>query len=133
MERRRGVGLRLALTVTIGFAGTVAAVPVATAGQSLGAGVPAWGACPAEVAATSPAIQCTTVPVPLDYRKPAGVTIDLTISRIASVYPQKRRGVLLLNPGGPGLAGLDMPAQLVNRGIPASVLDAYDLIGMDTR
>ncbi|MFD0746047.1 hypothetical protein ACFQ1L_32530 [Phytohabitans flavus] len=131
MERRRGVGLGLALTVTVGCA--VAAVPIATAGQSRGTGVPAWGACPSEVAATSPAIQCTTVPVPLDYRNPAGTTIDLTISRIASVNPQKRRGVLLLNPGGPGLAGLDMPAQLVNRGIPASVLDAYDLIGMDTR
>lgn len=133
MERMRGVNAGLALTVTIGLAGALAAVPVATAAQGPGAGVPAWNACPAKVAATSPAIECTTVPVPLDYRNPAGTTISLTISRIASVSPQKRRGVLLLNPGGPGVAGLDMPAQLVNRGIPASVLDAYDLIGMDTR
>jgi pimeloyl-ACP methyl ester carboxylesterase len=131
MDRRRGVGLALALTVTLGVGGAWVTVPAARADQSPGRA--AWAACPPEVAATSAAIRCTTVPVPLDYRNPAGAAIELTISRIASVNPQKRRGVLLLNPGGPGVAGLDMPAQLVNRGIPSSVLDAYDLIGMDTR
>ncbi|WP_444948034.1 alpha/beta fold hydrolase [Micromonospora ureilytica] len=134
MDRRRGMGLALALTAALGIGGAVAAVPSAGAGQRSAPAVPlTWGACPAEIAAASPTIQCTTVPVPLDYQEPAGPTIELTISRIASANPQKRRGVLLLNPGGPGLAGLDMPVQLVSRGIPVGVLDAYDLIGMDTR
>jgi pimeloyl-ACP methyl ester carboxylesterase len=78
-------------------------------------------------------LQCSTVTVPLDYRNPAGTKIGLTISRIASVNPEKRRGVLLLNPGGRGVSGLTMPADLVSRGIPNSVLDAYDLIGLDPR
>ncbi len=134
MDRRRGIGLAVALTAALGIGGALAAAPSAGAAQRSGpASRSTWAACPADIAAASPSIRCTTVPVPVDYRKPAGPTIDLTISRIASENPQKRRGVLLLNPGGPGVAGLDMPAQLVNRGIPASVLDTYDLIGMDTR
>ncbi|MFI5933855.1 alpha/beta hydrolase [Actinoplanes sp. NPDC051494] len=71
--------------------------------------------------------------VPLDYRRPSGTKIDLKVSRLASANPRERRGVLMLNPGGPGESGLAMPAQLVGRGIPSSVLDAYDLIGMDNR
>ncbi|MEV4345117.1 alpha/beta fold hydrolase [Actinoplanes sp. NPDC049596] len=71
--------------------------------------------------------------VPLDYRDPDGTQIDLMLSRIASANPQKRRGVLLLNPGGPGGSGLTMPNDLLDLGVPASVTDAYDLIGMDPR
>ncbi|MFF3335740.1 alpha/beta fold hydrolase [Streptomyces sp. NPDC002888] len=35
--------------------------------------------------------------------------------------------------GRPGGSGLAQPALLVARGLPADVLDSYDLIGMDTR
>ncbi len=94
----------------------------------------AWAACPADVVITVPVqVQCATVPVPLDYSKPDATMIDLMISRIASPKPEKRRGVLMLNPGGPGGTGLDQGAFLIGRGLPASVTDAYDLIGMDTR
>ncbi|NEE37661.1 alpha/beta hydrolase, partial [Streptomyces sp. SID7982] len=51
----------------------------------------------------------------------------------ASTNPDKRRGTLMLNPGGPGGSGLSQPAFLANRGIPSEVLDTYDVIGMDTR
>lgn len=128
------MGWGLALAMTAGLLSGLAVVPAANAGQGAGrAAVAAWGACPEDIAATAPTLQCSTVTVPLDYRNPAGTKIDLTISRIASVNPEKRRGVLLLNPGGPGVSGLTMPADLVNRGIPNSVLDAYDLIGLDPR
>nr|WP_221379881.1 alpha/beta hydrolase [Actinoplanes polyasparticus] len=126
VNRKHGAGLGLVLTMTIGFAGAWA-VPGATAAQ------PVWGACPDAIAAVAPTMQCSTVTVPLDYRRPAAEKIDLTISRIASSNPTKRRGVLLLNPGGPGVSGLTMPSDLVTRGIPSSVLDSYDLIGLDPR
>ncbi|WP_280221037.1 alpha/beta hydrolase [Nocardia neocaledoniensis] len=94
----------------------------------------AWGACPAEVAeAAPPRLQCTTVPVPVNYAAPAGPTIDLVVSRLAATDPDKRRGVLLLNPGGPGGSGLTFGASLVENGLPAAVSESYDLIGMDTR
>lgn len=61
----------------------------------------AWEPCPD--AAT---LQCATLKVPLDYRKPDGATIDIAVSRLASTNPAKRRGVMLMNPGGPGGPGL---------------------------
>ncbi|MCO5990463.1 alpha/beta hydrolase [Actinoallomurus spadix] len=94
----------------------------------------AWGACPplAEGATRDPREKCGTVKVPLDYRHPGGKSISIAVSRIATAKPGKRRGALLLNPGGPALEGLDMPGQMAPT-LPASVLDRYDLIGFDPR
>lgn len=95
-----------------------------------------WNACPEGVENPDdgpPRLQCATVPVPLDYENPDGTRIDITISRLPSENPDTRRGVLLLNPGGPGGTGLDQPKFLESLGMPKSVLDTYDLIGMDTR
>ncbi|AVL26467.1 putative tripeptidylaminopeptidase [Nocardia brasiliensis NBRC 14402] len=95
-----------------------------------------WGACPdgVEDPAAGPAqLQCATVTAPLNYREPADAQIEIMISRLASKNPDKRRGVLLLNPGGPGGAGLDQPEFLAAHGLPAEVLDSYDVIGIDTR
>lgn len=95
-----------------------------------------WSACPDGVENPEdgpPQLQCATVPVPLDYDDPEGAQIDITISRLPSNNPDARRGVLLLNPGGPGGTGLDQPNFLVSQGISPSVLDSYDLVGMDTR
>ncbi|MFC3454662.1 alpha/beta hydrolase [Amycolatopsis speibonae] len=87
-----------------------------------------WGPCPE--AAT---LQCATLKVPLDYRNPGGKTIDIAVSKLASTKPAKRRGIMLMNPGGPGGPGLTMPEALRASGAPSSVLDAYDLIGFDPR
>lgn len=95
-----------------------------------------WGTCPAGVEnpADGPArLQCTTLPVPLNYDDAEGEQIDLTISRLPSSNPEQRRGVLLLNPGGPGGTGLDQPKFLESLGMPKDVLNSYDLIGMDLR
>ncbi|MFK3980045.1 alpha/beta hydrolase [Micromonospora sp. NPDC050397] len=94
-----------------------------------------WEACPADVA--SPDLECTTVRVPLDYRRPAGRQIDIAVSRLPSKDPSQRRGVLLTNPGGPGGGGLSYPGLLVNPVFPEplhqSVRDRYDVIGFDPR
>jgi len=105
-----------------------------TASTVANTGALTWGACPelAKGATRDPREQCGTVKVPLDYRRPDGRSIAITVSRIATAKPGKRRGVLLLNPGGPALEGLDMPGQLAPT-LPASVLDQYDLIGFDPR
>ncbi|MFD2466418.1 alpha/beta hydrolase [Amycolatopsis silviterrae] len=89
-----------------------------------------WGACPADVPAS---LQCASVEVPLDYRNPDGKKISVEISRLPSTEPAKRRGVLLLNPGGPGGLGLALPFTLAQLGVPASLLAEYDLIGFDPR
>ena len=94
---------------------------------------PAWGPCPADVKTETVVLECTTIRVPLDHANPDGERIELMVSRLASTNPAKRRGVLMLNPGGPGGSGLAFPDFLASRGIPTGVLESYDLIGVDTR
>jgi pimeloyl-ACP methyl ester carboxylesterase len=93
-----------------------------------------WGACPQPADGTSlnPQLTCGTLTVPLNYQDPAGAKIQVAVSRLATAKPGKRHGVLLLNPGGPALGGLDMPATMAPT-LPKSVLDSYDLIGFDPR
>ncbi|MFJ1760088.1 alpha/beta hydrolase [Amycolatopsis sp. NPDC088138] len=103
---------------------------VSAAGAAEGTSM-AWGPCPADV--TGPGLRCSTLDVPLDYHHPDGPKITVALSRLASANPAKRRGVLLVNQGGPGLTGLDFPAALVTAGLPQPVRDAYDVIGFDPR
>ncbi|WP_285479394.1 alpha/beta hydrolase [Amycolatopsis sp. NBRC 101858] len=103
---------------------------VSAAGAAEGTSI-AWGPCPADVA--KPGLQCSTLEVPLDYRHPDGRKIEVALSRLASAKPAQRRGVLLVNQGGPGLTGLDFPASLVDAGLPQRVRDTYDVIGFDPR
>src|SRR5262245_8147122 len=97
-----------------------------------------WGPCPDFGPPTSDLpsaarLECGTVSVPLDYRRPAGEQIEVAVSRLASTNPAKRRGVLLLNPGGPGGPGLERPVMVAELGMSQDVLDSYDLIGFDPR
>ncbi|QOV40855.1 alpha/beta fold hydrolase [Streptomyces ferrugineus] len=133
MKRQRRIGRRSALAVALGLSGSLAAT-LAVADELVAPQV-RWGTCPRDVVAEAAPteLQCATVAVPVDYAKPEGTQIDLMISRLASKNPDKRRGTLMLNPGGPGGSGLTQPALLVSRGLPAGVLDSYDVIGMDTR
>ncbi|ANN14884.1 hydrolase [Amycolatopsis orientalis] len=111
---------------------TAAAVTLAVLVPATASAAPSsalkWAPCP-DVAT----LQCATLKVPLDYRDPGGPAIDIAVSKLASTKPAKRRGVMLMNPGGPGGPGLTMPDGLRAAGMPSSVLDAYDLIGFDPR
>ncbi|MFH8561399.1 hypothetical protein [Streptomyces sp. NPDC017988] len=77
-----------------------------------------WDQCPDDVVAQAAPteLRCATVPVPLDYADPVGEQIDLTVSRPAAADPDKRRGVLMLDPGGPGGSGLALSALWWPRG-----------------
>lgn len=147
---RRGVAVTLAVGL-VASVGAAAGLPAmaddraatttasTTTASAVGeAPVPApaeWGTCPTDVVvgAAPYVLDCATVQVPLDYAEPEGRQIDLTISRMASTNQEKRRGILLLNPGGPSGSGLTLSALLASRGLPKSVRDAYDIIAMDTR
>ncbi|APE34645.1 hydrolase [Nocardia mangyaensis] len=125
------------LLAVLGLTGALAGAPIVAAEPAEDPAVQVrWGACPegVEDPADGPArLHCATVSAPLNYREPEGARIEIMISRLASNSQDKRRGVLLLNPGGPGGAGLDQPKFLAAQGLPADVLDSYDVIGMDTR
>ncbi|WP_369373391.1 alpha/beta hydrolase [Streptomyces sp. cg36] len=90
---------------------------------------PAWQRCDA----SSPAgFECATVKVPLDYGDPGGATMDIAVSRLRASGAEERRGVLLLNPGGPGAPGLSLPVDLATD-LPDQVKRRYDLVGFDPR
>jgi len=74
--------------------------------------------------------QCGQVSVPLNYSRPDSGTITVAMSRIKATDPAHRRGVLLINPGGPGVPGMEQV--VLNQVIP-DVAARYDLIGMDPR
>ncbi|MDJ0464209.1 alpha/beta hydrolase [Streptomyces sp. H27-C3] len=108
---------------TLGTA--VAARRAATAGI-------AFGACPKAEDLPAP-VRCGTVKVPLDYAKPSGRLITLTVSRVkAGGKPTERLGALVYNPGGPGASSMYFPmaAQMPEwKRIGA----AYDFVGYAPR
>jgi pimeloyl-ACP methyl ester carboxylesterase len=132
MRKKRSVGVLSAVLIAVSATGLVAAP--ALAAPVTAASTIQWGACPPDVAAEpgAAALRCATISVPLDYKKPSGPHLEVAVSRLAATDQTKRRGVLLLNPGGPGGAGLDLPLVFGSL-MPASVLQSYDLIGFDPR
>jgi pimeloyl-ACP methyl ester carboxylesterase len=134
MRRRT---LSLALTAT-----AVAATVIPDAAATT-ADLVRWGPCSQKAAspgkasspgrAAPPRLECATLEVPLDYRDPGGPRIEIAISRLASENSSRRRGVLLTNPGGPGISGLGYPVALAASKLPQKVLDSYDVIGFDPR
>ncbi|MFE7462494.1 alpha/beta hydrolase [Streptomyces sp. NPDC057499] len=88
-----------------------------------------WKRCDAK---SPEAFRCATLKVPLDYGDPGGRTIGLAISRLGATSGKDRRGVLLLNPGGPGAPGLNLPVDPQMK-FPAEVRRRYDLVGFDLR
>lgn len=113
---------------------TVPAPPVASAPADGGPRI-RFGDCPQSVPdPTAPDhVECGTLAVPLDRSEPHGERIRIAVSRVpASGPPEERRGILLVNPGGPGGSGL--PYAVTKRAkLPESVRRAYDVIGFDPR
>lgn len=87
-----------------------------------------WKTCGPEL----PTLQCATLKVPLDYARPRGQQIDVALSRLQTSVPGKRRGIMALNPGGPGGPGLDFPLMAAND-LDRAVTEQYDLVGFDPR
>jgi len=79
-------------------------------------------------------LECGTVSVPLDYRRPAGRQITVALTRLPALDQAHRLGSLALNPGGPGGSGYLMPVELLTRSETHEGLnERYDLIGFDPR
>ncbi|GIJ46003.1 alpha/beta hydrolase [Virgisporangium aliadipatigenens] len=117
---------RLRSTVAIAVvAALVPATPVrAQPPQSI-----RWGPC-ADV--TDTRTECADLSVPRDYRAMGGAHLTVAVSRVKAADPRKRRGILLVNPGGPGGSGIELAAHLADA-LPAEVRERYDLIGFDPR
>lgn len=75
-------------------------------------------------------VRCAALRVPLDYARPDGPQISLTVSRVPATGRggAARQGALVFNPGGPGASGMAFPL-LADRPAWTRVAAAYDLVG----
>jgi pimeloyl-ACP methyl ester carboxylesterase len=96
-----------------------------------GASVPvlAWQPC---ADPDQSGFDCATAQVPLDYRDPRGVAIDLAVIKHPATDPAHRIGSLFFNPGGPGGIGTqDLPKWFDL--FPATLRERLDIISWDPR
>ena len=76
-------------------------------------------------------MECTFVTVPVDYAEPDGRQVRIAVGRLKAVA-EKPRGVLFVNPGGPGPSSISYPLDVADSTFGDLARD-YDLIGFDTR
>lgn len=124
--------MKLLIPVVAAAVGLAPAVPTAQPAQATGI---SWHRCqlgPDDELGKEldqAGADCGEITVPLDYGKPNGRTITVAMSRMKAT--ENRIGALLLNGGGPGGIGMDMP--LLVKPAMKDVGKRYDLIGMDPR
>lgn len=73
---------------------------------------------------------CADFWVPLDYADPNGPAITLKAKRSPAADQAHKVGSLFINPGGPGVSGIDY---LSFAGFDKAVTNVYDVIGFDPR
>ncbi len=131
IRRRLHVSLMaVALLAVVGLTGASlpAAAPAVAADDGL-AGyrtqVIDWQPC-----GTRDTAECGTYLVPRDYRRPAGPTFRVGVSRVKATGT--RRGSLLFNPGGPGGSGSSWVLTGISA-FPKELRRSFDIIGFDAR
>jgi pimeloyl-ACP methyl ester carboxylesterase len=75
-------------------------------------------------------LECAEVTVPVDYAKPAGATLAISVQRARA--SGQRTGALFVNPGGPGGGTAEFVAHLKDN-LPGTVTERFDLVGVDWR
>ena len=99
-----------------------------------------WGACDSgwyvedskfSSAFSKKVARCTTVKVPAVYDGSASLPdFSIAMMMLPSTGKAHKKGVLFINPGGPGESGVD-EVQWID--FPQSVRDRYDIVGFDPR
>ncbi|MET7949522.1 alpha/beta fold hydrolase [Micromonospora sp. NPDC005324] len=89
-----------------------------------------WQACPERP--DDPGTRCGTLRLPVDWARPGGETFELALARRTATDPAARIGVLVFNPGGPGLSGVDV-ALTADSQLGPDVLRRFDIVGFDPR
>ncbi len=79
------------------------------------------------------ALQCATLDVPADYDDPSAGTIPLAINVLRATDTDRRIGVLLVNPGGPGAPGKSLAESFQFGVFPEEINERFDVVGFDPR
>jgi pimeloyl-ACP methyl ester carboxylesterase len=77
-------------------------------------------------------LECAKVPVPLNWNRPNGKKIELAVIRYLASRPEERIGSMFVNPGGPGLSGVELAR---DAGADFDVLGRgrFDVVSWDPR
>lgn len=93
-----------------------------------------WAECPSDETdgISTGIVDCATAAVPLDYDRPHGPTIGISLKRRVADDPSSRIGTLFVNPGGPGGSGVDI-VPFLEFIFPPELLARFDVVGFDPR
>ena len=157
MQKRSKNSIAMACAAVICFV----AISVCPAAETAGAlaryyrQTPAWKPCEAGLLDATyesllplfgDRVRFATVKTPTDYANPDGGDIEVALLRVAAGDPSRRRGAIVINPGGPGEDGLAYSllfGYLWSEANPATasgaaaffkeVAQCYDLVGFSPR
>jgi pimeloyl-ACP methyl ester carboxylesterase len=76
--------------------------------------------------------ECGTVPVPWDHADPAAGLLHIPVVRQPATDPENRQGVLVYNPGGPGVPGATTLMAVIDI-FPAAIQERFDILAFDPR
>jgi len=77
-------------------------------------------------------IECGLLTVPLEHSDPGASSLEIVVARVPATDPERRIGSLIINPGGPGLSGIDGLTAWVSW-FPEELLARFDLVTFDPR
>ncbi|MBP2329232.1 pimeloyl-ACP methyl ester carboxylesterase [Kibdelosporangium banguiense] len=86
-----------------------------------------WKPCPEDATA-----ECGSLRLPIDYARPSAEKFGLAVARRKATDPAKRKGIMLINPGGPGGSGVDFALE-AKTFFSADIQSRFDIIGWDPR
>jgi pimeloyl-ACP methyl ester carboxylesterase len=83
--------------------------------------------------AQNPALECSTLPVPINYRQPWLGHVDLAVIRAKATQPSRRIGTLFGIPGGPGGSGVGLVLGGANAASFKRLNERFDIMSFDVR
>ena len=147
MNSRRTTALRLVVALATMIAATLtgsAAIDAkpASPGQAKTPNI-GWSSCFRDIAAElatvlppefgPPTYECAVVPVPLDYDRPNGPSVQISLVRLPALNPEERIGSMFVNPGGPGGSGVEFAVFGAPFLYSPDLRAQFDIVGFDPR
>lgn len=92
-----------------------------------------WNECSADDAEANgtEGFLCATLAVPVDYSDPEGEMTEIALSKLPATGKKGETETLLMNPGGPGVGGRQMPT--LGTALLTDLAKDHDLVGFDPR